>query len=108
MRSRLSAAERAATLRPVLLSGIGRGGGYVDPKTLAEVAELLGTTEEDISVLRYGRASTAVMLMSFTQQLDRERGPNKSATLVLQRFAGKPVTVRGDVVCFPAGAPFSC
>lgn len=91
--------------RAVWLASGGTGGGYVEPKTLDEVAALLRVTAPELTQIHYG--ARGVMFMVQASQFDRQIEPNKSASLVLQRVHGLPVWPRGDVVCFPRGLPWA-
>lgn len=90
--------------RAIWLTATGEGGGYVEPKTLDEVAALLKVTAPELTQLQYGTG--CVMFMVQATQLDRDMAPNRGALLVLERIHGLRVAPRGDVVCFPRGLPW--
>ena len=88
----------------VLLTADGKGTQHVLPDSLQEVAELIGCTRQDLTVMHYSESAT--MWMSRRAQLDPTMPSNKDATMVLHRFNGIPALVRGDVVSFPHGTWF--
>lgn len=78
----------------------------VEPSSLVEVAELIGCSIEDLTPMYYGPKGEGRMWMARPCQTDKAAPPNKTASLIMQRFNGIPMLVRGNVVAFPHGEKF--
>ena len=75
-------------------------------KTEDEVAELIGTTSDDLAWLPFGPAG--VMYMSQSKQLDDELPLNRNAMIVAKKMmhSGLGLGIRGDVVIFRESPPW--
>ncbi len=78
----------------------------VQVETEREVAELIGTTVEDLSWLPFGVAG--VMFMSQSKQMDDDLSLNRNATMLAKKMMHPDMSlgVRGDVVIFRESPPW--
>jgi hypothetical protein len=71
--------------------------------SLEELAALLACAPDDLTSLPYGPDATLYMVAP----AQRDDTPiNRNASLVVQRFGGIRVAIRGDAVAFPEGTPW--
>lgn len=73
--------------------------------TVAEAASRLGAAPDDLSWLPYAGGGAVVMRQS--TQMDDEAELNTRAAFLLERTLGGRIAVRGDVLVFPDGLPWT-